>query len=163
MSSSIEYFQTAEFVKSMLFTVSQTQQLYLSGFKNDSTRKCRLAKSRIRTYSGVSTRINEYDEYDIWHFSWLWLCSILLWSYSIYSTAPPYCQVWPVSGKWRANKTLITSNKSSWNSSQSAGSSFLDRIVRGLYFWNIFILATVSDNSVRYQAINVVKRWENKH
>ena len=26
-----------------------------------------------------------------------------------------------------------------------------------------FILATVSDNSVRYQAINVVKRWENKH
>ena len=40
----------------------------------------------------------------------------------------------------------LVPSSSSWNSSQWAGSSFLDRIVRGLYFWNI-ILATVSDNS----------------
>ena len=46
--------------------------------------------------------------------------------------------------------------ESSWNSSQWAGSNFLDRIVRGLYFLNI-ILATVSDNSIHYQVIHYEK------
>ena len=47
---------------------------------------------------------------------------------------------------------LLPDNSHLETPADGAGSNFLDRIVRGLYFWNI-ILATVSDNSVRYQAI----------
>ena len=74
---------------------------------------------------------------------WCWLMLIDAdWCWLMLIDAD-WCQLMLIDAIWCSNKVQPGFCLSFWNSSQWTGSDFLDRIVKGLYFWNI-ILATLS-------------------